>query len=40
MLSILEEVYPDVDGKCNKLIGTEKAGYNKSYYTTNYFSAL
>lgn len=29
MLSVLEEVYPDIDGKYNELIGAQRAIYTK-----------
>ncbi|XP_065898323.1 exocyst complex component 7-like [Dysidea avara] len=31
MLSVLEEVYPDVDGKYNELIGAQRAVYTKRF---------
>ena len=36
MLSVLEEVYPDIDGKYNELIGAQRTVYTKRYhYMTN-----
>lgn len=31
MLSVLEEVYPDIDGKYNELIGAQRTIYTKRY---------
>lgn len=44
MLSVLEEVYPDIDGKYNELIGAQRTIYTKRYcqfdYNDNYESLL
>jgi len=40
MLSVLEEVYPDVDGKYNELIGAQRAVYTKRYGTISVLCLL